>query len=99
MIVIIRVGGDGSVLTRTVDTASRKDAGRWARLAEQAATGVPTAYRPRPGEPVYHIQAGGHSLDVAERDLQGPLRELVIAVLADGWRSPLTRARSGSTGR
>jgi hypothetical protein len=27
------------------------------RLAEQAAPGGPTAYRPRPGEPVYHIQA------------------------------------------
>ena len=84
MIVVIRVGGDGSVLTRAVDTDSRKDAGRWARLAEQAAPGVPTAYRPRPGEPVYHIQADGHAVDVAERDLQGPLRELVIAVLAGG---------------
>jgi hypothetical protein len=84
MIVVIRVGGDGSVLTRAVDTASRKDAGRWARLAEQAAPGVPTVYRPRPGEPVYHIQAGGHDLDVAERDLLGPLRELVIAVLVGG---------------
>jgi hypothetical protein len=84
MIAVIRVGGDGSVLTRAVDTASRKDAGRRARLAEQAAPAVPTAYRPRPGEPVYHIQAGGHDLDVAERDLLGPLRELVIAVLAGG---------------
>jgi channel protein (hemolysin III family) len=27
------------VLTRAVDTSSRKDAGRWARLAEQAAPG------------------------------------------------------------
>jgi hypothetical protein len=84
MIAVIRVGGDGSVLTRAVDTASRKDAGRWTRLAEQAVPGVPTAYRPRPGEPVYHIQADGYAVDVAERDLLGPLRKLVIAVLADG---------------
>jgi hypothetical protein len=84
LIVVIRIGGDGSVLTRTVDTASREDAGRWAQLAEQAAPSVPTAYRPRPGESVYHIQAGGHVVDVAERDLQGPLRELVIAVLVEG---------------
>jgi hypothetical protein len=84
MIVVIRVGADGSVLTRIVDPASRQDAGGWARLPEQAAPGEPTAYRPRPGEPVYHIQADGHALDVAERDLQGPLRELVIAVLAGG---------------
>lgn len=84
MIAVIRVGGDGSVLTRAVDTARRKDAGRWTRLADQAAPGVPTAYRPRPGEPVYRIQADGYAVDVAERDLQGPLRELVIAVLAGG---------------
>ena len=49
--------------------------------AELAAVGLA---EPRPGEPVYHIQADGHAVDVAERDLQGPLRELVIAVLAGG---------------
>jgi hypothetical protein len=84
MIVVIRVGGDGSMLSRTVEATSREDAGRWAQLAEQAAPGVPTVHRPRPGEPVYHIQAGGHAVDVAEADLHDPLGELVIAVLAEG---------------
>jgi hypothetical protein len=84
VITVTRVGGDGTVLARTVDTARRQDSDRWERLAEQAALDVPPAYRPRPGEPVYHLQAGGKAADVAERDLQGPLRELAVAVLAEG---------------
>ena len=84
MITVTRVGGDGSVLERVVDTAAREDASRWARLAEHAALGMPPGYHPRPGEPVYRIQAGDTAADVSERDLQGPLRELAIAVLAEG---------------
>jgi hypothetical protein len=84
MIVVTRVGGDGSILARTVDTASRQDAGRWTKLADNAAISMPPRYRPRPGEPVYRIQAGEDAADVAERDLQGPLRELAVAVLAEG---------------
>jgi hypothetical protein len=84
MIVVTRVGSDGSVLTRSVHTASRSDPRRWEALAEQAAVGIPRPYRPQPGEPVYGIEAGEHEVQVAERDLHGPLRELVIAVLAEG---------------
>jgi hypothetical protein len=83
-ITVTRVGGDGSVLARAVDTASRQDAGRWTELADHAALGMPPRYRPRPGEPVYRIEAGEQAADVAEQDLQGPLRELAIAVLAEG---------------
>jgi len=40
-------------------------------------------YRPEPGQPVYQISAGGHAAQVAEKDLAGPLRELVSAVLSE----------------
>jgi hypothetical protein len=83
MITVTRVGGDGSILTWTVRTAGREDAGRWERLAGHAALDVPLPYRPRPGEAVYEIRAGEQAVQVAEQDLQGPLGELVMAVLAD----------------
>jgi hypothetical protein len=84
VIVVTRVGGDGTVLTRCVDCASRSDPARWDALVKQAALDLPRPYRPEPGEPVYGIWAGGVQVQVAERDLRWPLRELVIAVLAEG---------------
>ena len=83
-VVVTRVGGDGSVRRAGVDTAGRDDAARWEELIEQASLGVPPPYRPLPGEAVYHIRAGELEVQVAERDLTGPLRELVTAVLAEG---------------
>jgi hypothetical protein len=84
VIVVTRIGGDGSVLTRSVHTASRGDPGRWEALAGQAALEILRPYRPQPGEPVYFVCAGEHEVQVAERDLDWPLRELVIAVLGEG---------------
>jgi hypothetical protein len=84
IIAVTRVGGDGSVLNRTVDTASREDAARWDHLATDAHLDAPPPYRPRPGEPVYHVDANGHAADIAEQDLQGALRDLVTAVIAEG---------------
>lgn len=84
VIVVTRIGGDGSVLTRTVHCANRADADRWDALVEQAALGAPRPYRPEPGEAVYGIWADGVQVQVAERDLRWPLRDLVIAVLAEG---------------
>lgn len=81
---VSRIGGDGSFRRAIVDTAWRDDAARWEQLAEQSALSVPPPYRPEPGQPVYEISAGGHLAQVAERDLAGPLRELVTAVLTEG---------------
>jgi hypothetical protein len=81
---VTRIAGDGSLRRAVVDTAGCDDADRWERLAEQSSLGVPPPYRPSPGQPVYDISAGEHGTQVAERDLAGPLRELVIAVLAEG---------------
>ena len=83
-VTVTRVAGDGSVLRAVVDAAGRDDAARWEELAERAGLGVAPPYRPRPGEAVYHIRAGELAVQVAERDLTGPLRELVTAVLAEG---------------
>ena len=84
VIVVTRIGGDGTVLTRSVRCAGRPDADRWSTLVQQAALGAPRPYRPEPGEAVYGISADGLQVQVAERDLRWPLRELVIAVLAEG---------------
>jgi hypothetical protein len=84
VIIVTRIGGDGTVLTRSVHCAGRTDADRWNALVEQAALGAPRPYRPQPGEAVYGIRVDGLQVHVAERDLRWPLRELVIAVLAEG---------------
>jgi hypothetical protein len=83
-IVVTSVGGDGAVYRATVDTAGRADADRWEQLAASAHLEVPPPYQPEPGQPVYEIRAGEHVAQVAEQNLAGPLRELVIAVLTEG---------------
>ena len=88
VITVTKVGGDGSVLARSVDTAQHPDSAQWTRMAEQAALHTPPQYRPRPGEAVYRIQAGGLVAIVAEQDLAGPLRELSLAVLTEGESRP-----------
>jgi hypothetical protein len=65
-------------------TASRSEPGWREALVEQASLGIPRPHRPQPEEPVYFIRPGDQEAQVAERDLQEPLRELVIAVLAEG---------------
>ena len=51
---------------------------------ERANLAYPPSYRTDPGESVYEVHAGSAHVQVAERDLAGPLRELVMAVLAEG---------------
>ena len=82
-ITVTRVEGDGSVLTWSVDTAFVQDPERWTQLAEQAALHMPPPYQAWPGEAVYRIQAGGIAAMIGERHLEGPLRDLTEAVLAE----------------
>jgi len=72
------------VRSTAVDTAGRADADRWEQLVALAHLGVPPPYRPEPGQPVYLIRLGEQVAQVAEGNLAGPLRELVIAVLTEG---------------
>ncbi len=81
-VVVTEVTGRGGVRRGVVDTAARSDAGRWIDLIERAALDLPPPYRPMPGWPVYHIRADDMIVVVAERELAGPLRDLVMATLA-----------------
>lgn len=84
-IAVTAIGGDGTVCRAVVETTGRVDGGWWEQLAASAHLEVPPPYRAVPGQPVYEVRAGEHVAQVAERDLAGPLRELVTAVLAEGW--------------
>jgi hypothetical protein len=85
-VVATRIEQDGIMQRRVVDTAHCSDGRRWEDLACRALA-VPPPYRPVPAAAIYHV-----SLDddrrvlVAERDLSGPLLDLVTAVLVLGGR-------------
>lgn len=82
-VVVTRIGPDGTVWRRMIDTAERDDGGPWDAHITRALAAEPP-YRPMPGSPVCHIRLDDHVLLVAEHDLTGPLRDLVTAVLAVG---------------
>jgi hypothetical protein len=81
---VTRILGDGSIRRASVQPEERADAGRWHELVERANLELPPPYDPDPGRPVYQVSDGEHSIEVAERGLVGPLRDLVAAVLAEG---------------
>jgi hypothetical protein len=82
--VVTEVTGAGSVRRGVLDTAGQPDPDRWVDLIERAALDLPPPYRPVPGRPVYQLRAGESIVFVAERELVGPLRELVMTALAPG---------------
>lgn len=81
---VARVAADGSVRHAALDTADWDDAARWDELVAQADLGSPPPYRPVPQQTIYLIHTCGREFAIAEHDLTGPLRELVMAVLAEG---------------
>jgi hypothetical protein len=81
-VVVTEVAGDGRVRRGVLDTAGRSDAGKCEELIEQAALAVPPPYRPVRGRPIYEIRAGDTTVWVAEGELAGPLRALVMTALA-----------------
>jgi hypothetical protein len=66
-----------------LDTTGRVDAGRWENLISEAPA-FPPPYRAAPGDTVYQISVGERTFMVTEDDLTGSLRELAMAVLAEG---------------
>ena len=82
-VVVTRIGPDGTMRRRMVDTAAPGGAGAWEELIARALA-APRPYRAVPGGPVYHLRVGEQSVLVAEHDLSGPLYDLVTAVLAIG---------------
>lgn len=82
-ITVTEVARDGSLRRRTVDTTGRHDASNWEQLAERA-IGDPPVYQPAPGRPVFVIDVDDQEVMVAEKDVTGPLGQLVTTVLTEG---------------
>ena len=78
-----RIPQDGDIRRRMLDTTGRVDAGRWENLISEAPA-FPPPYRAAPGDTVYQISVGERTFMVTEDDLTGALRELAMAVLAEG---------------
>jgi hypothetical protein len=93
-IVVSEVTGQGSVRSGVLDTAGRADADHYADLVERAALDTPPPYRPVEGRSVYRISAGEKTVLVAEKELAGPLRELVMLALG-----PAGQGRSAAAGQ
>lgn len=93
---VTRILGDGSIRRARVEPEDRADTARWQELVRRANLDLPPPYRPDPGRPVYQVISGDHSIQVAERGLAGPLRELITAVLDEGADADLRRLPLGA---
>jgi len=82
-VVVTRIEHDGTMHRRMVDTAQQSDPRNWEDLAARALA-IHPPYRPIPGTAIYHLCVDGHIIQIGEYDLEGPLRDLVIVVLAIG---------------
>jgi hypothetical protein len=83
MLVVAEIAWNGGLRRRVVNTARRSDARRWEELIGRVPA-YPPPYRATPGSTVYYVSMDGHVVLVSEHDLAGPLRDLVLAVLAAG---------------
>ena len=93
-VVVTHIWGSGTVVSRTVDAAGDTGDVPWGELASRALANPPP-YRPFPGGAICHIQVDDQVVMVAERDLAGPLLDLVAAVLdrADAESVPPSDAK------
>ena len=77
-VVVTRISPDGTVGRRMVDTAASSHAGPWEELIARALA-APPLYRPVPGSAVYHLRVDEQVVLAAERNLSGPLYDLVTS--------------------
>jgi hypothetical protein len=82
-VVVTPIGPDGTMRRRMVGTAASSNTGAWGGLLVRVLAAAPP-YRAVPGGPVCHLRVDDQVALVAERDLSGPLYDLVTAVLAIG---------------
>ena len=95
-VVVTRIGPDGTMRRRMVDTAASGDVGPWEELIPRALA-APPPNRPGTRGPVYHLRAGERGVLVAGHDLSGPLYELVTAVPSAGRHlEPVTSQPAGA---
>ena len=80
---VSQVESDGAMWRRMINTAGRSGAGCWQQLMARAVA-APVPYRPVPGTPIYHLRLDNRDFLIADQDLDGPLLDLVTAVLALG---------------
>jgi hypothetical protein len=80
---VTEIAWDGTTHRRTLDTWCLADADRWEHIIGQVLT-VPPAYQATPGSPVYIIHTKDRAVLIGDEDLTGPLRDLVIKILATG---------------
>jgi hypothetical protein len=80
---VTEIAWDGTTRHRALDTWYLADAGHWEHIIGQVLTSPP-AYQATPGRPVYIIHTRARAVLIGEEDLTGPLRDLVITILATG---------------
>jgi hypothetical protein len=80
---VTEIGWDGTIRRRALDTWCLADASRCEHIMSQALA-LPPAYQATPGTPIYLIHTSERAILIGEEDLTGPLRDLVIAILATG---------------
>jgi hypothetical protein len=83
MLAVTEIGWDGRIRRRQFDFSGLSDARWWEDLVGHVLA-APPPYRPAQGSSVYQVAVGGSAVLIAERDLTGPLRDLVTTVLASG---------------
>jgi len=80
---VTRIAQDGDIRRRTLrhhGPRGRRALGKPGRPGPA----VPPPYRADPGDTVYQISVGERTLMVTQDDLTGGLRDLAMAVLAEG---------------
>jgi hypothetical protein len=82
-VAVTEIGWDGSMRRRALETCGLTEARRWETLIEQVLA-FPPPYRAAPGSPVYVIHTGDRAVLAGEQDLTGPVRDLVMTILAAG---------------
>jgi hypothetical protein len=80
---VTEIGWDGTTRRRALDTWCLADADRWEHIIGQVLA-LPPAYQATPGRPVSIAHTSDRAVLIGEEDLTGPLRDLVITILAIG---------------
>jgi hypothetical protein len=81
-VTVTRVSPEGNVSRAEITADGSPRSRRWEDLILRAALEFPPPYEPAPGDAVFQVEAGDTTFLVSQRNLVGPLKELVTAVLA-----------------
>ena len=82
-VAVTKIGWDGTISRRVLDTWQLQDADRWETLIQQILASPPQ-YQAALGSAIYVIHSGDRAVLVGEHDLTGPLEALVRMIVAGG---------------